>query len=60
MSRCDYCGNHGVRNNEYCSCPHGSAAKIRNGDYKMNPKLEAAIDRVIKQHDKALRRLAKS
>jgi hypothetical protein len=28
MSRCEYCGNHGIRNGEYCDCVYGVQAKL--------------------------------
>lgn len=58
MSRCENCGNHGVRNNEYCDCSYGSQAKIRNGDYKLSPDFQLALDRVLKDHNEAFKRLA--
>jgi hypothetical protein len=56
--RCENCGNFGVRNNEYCSCPHGSFAKVKNGDHQMNPRFKKAMEEVFTKHDAAFRRLA--
>lgn len=58
MSKCENCGNHGVRNNEYCSCPYGRQAKIKNGDYQMRPELKLALDRVLKDHHESFKKLA--